>query len=156
MKVVRHCTERLPHGEAEWQKAAKIAGFNGTLHVGGLGHDPNNYRELDPKRRKKWGYTVGWYDWRTKDITVRLHGAPCARTRGLEADRYDAMKAFFHELGHYRQDIRGVNLQTSNNTWGKTYTYWRTNHLEMSAERYANRMLKRLGWVNLRGMTIGD
>lgn len=135
MEIRRHCNERLPGGERLWRKAARIAGFDGTIEVIGLGQRRWNYREIRSKD-KTWGITAGRYFGRRNLIQVFVNSSSCARGKWK---KHDPFSTLCHELGHHRQNFQG--------TWeGRTFQtmkQWRADSQERSADAYG-------GW--LRGL----
>ena len=136
MEIRRHCSERLPGGERKWRKAARIAGFKGTLNVIGLGQRRWNYSEMVSKQRSKYGVTMGMYH-RPNRITVFVDKSPCARAHRRTAS---SLETFCHELGHYRQFIKGT-FQVNRPS---TMKQWKANSSERGANAYGRWLMTQL------------
>lgn len=136
MDIHRHCTERLPHGERQWRRAARMSKFDGKLVIVGLGHYEWNRRELKSRRRKDQGVTRGSYS--SNEITVFINNAPCA-VRDPKAPC--PFETFCHELGHHRQYLRGERLGVGVSASLKE---WRANHAEQAADRYGRMLRKKV------------
>src|SRR5688572_20708822 len=95
-RLVRHCAERLPHGIPTWVKAARKAGFTGTLYVRGFRQN----RDSEPNGRVLLGTQ------RANRIVVRIK-APCGTT---DVHGYDPLRTFAHELGHWHRWKRGMKV----------------------------------------------
>lgn len=140
MKVIRHCRERLPHGEKIWRRAARLVGFNGTLRVTGLGQKAWNLKEIKHPQRKKYGTTRGFY--LPGQIWVFLEKSPCARaiwTNKLK--RQDPLNTFCHELGHFVQEKEGRQHPRGAR---KTMRGWRGDPFEREADKIGRSLRKRL------------
>jgi len=111
MKIVRHCSERLPGGERLWRLLAKKAGFDGTLLVYGygVGYNPpaESQRIFGIGKGKA---TIGDYLGIENRIRVWVDSSPCRkfdfkdRTKKFNVDLF----TFAHELGHHVQHLRGL------------------------------------------------
>lgn len=136
MEIRRHCRERLPGGERKWRKAARIADFKGTLNVIGLGQRRWNYSEMVSKHRGTYGVTMAMYH-KPNRITVFVDKSPCARAHRRSTT---SLETFCHELGHYRQFIKGT-LETKR---PKTLKQWKKHSGERGANAYARWLMKQL------------
>ena len=136
MEIRRHCAERLPGGERLWRKAARIAGFEGTLEVYGFGVKRFNRKEMFSKDRGKYGVTLAYYN-KPNKITVFLKTSPCSVVDPLKhkkaSTNKDPLVTFCHELGHYQQFIKGRLVKAA----GPTLKEWKENPQERSADAYA-------------------
>ena len=132
MRIVRCCgRERLPGGARLWQRAARHAGFAGTLAVYGYGVGG---RPGDSQRKaERTGVLPGMVlaDYEPGLIRVWV---PCTcQAADLDSDQLaesheDPLSSFAHELGHHLQ-----------------YARRRTYFNEAVAERYGRLLLRKLG-----------
>ena len=128
MEVVRHCSERRPGGLRRWRRLARRAGFTGVLEVYGYGvHGGPAKMQLRVVRKDDGRATVA--DYGGNHIRVWVN-APCSPERMSFTTK--PLFAFAHELGHHRQEMRGVRLQMS------------VEQKERSADRYARRLLRQV------------
>ncbi len=140
MRIVRHCSEHLQHGERMWRRAARLAGFTGTLYVTGIGASKWSREELHYDRRARYGVTVGRFS-PPSTITVLLPDTHAACARGRERNRLeDRLLTFCHELYHWKRDGRTDGVDTTKMTMAK----WRENPQERAAERYARWLMRAL------------
>lgn len=134
MEIRRHCNERLPGGERLWRKAARIAGFDGTIEVIGLGQRRWNYREFKSKDRRRDGITAGMFYGKRNLIKVFVNHSSCAR---LKWKSHDPLSTLCHELGHHRQNVQGIWAGRGNQTMKE----WREDAQERSANAYGGWLL---------------
>lgn len=125
--IVKHCSERLPHGIRAWVKVARRAGFDGTLYVRGFRH-----KDKEPHDRWLLGTQKG------NRIVVRIQ-ARCGR---VGINYYDPLRTFAHELGHwYRWQS---SMKVTNDRAFKNNTEQAKDPIEAFCDRYAARLLKDL------------
>lgn len=139
MEIRRHCHERLPGGERLWRKAARIAGFDGTIEVYGFGVKRFNKREMFSRNRGKYGITLGYFN-RNK-ITVFVKSSPCAVT-DPKKKKVDPLMTLCHELGHYRQQVEGTLGEAPE--LDTTLADWRANAAERGADAYGRWLLSQI------------
>jgi len=139
MEIRRHCSERLPGGERLWRRAARVAGFKGTLNVIGLAQRRWQYSEMISRNRAKYGVTTAMYH-RPNRITVFVDSSPCARYAFAKAAKHDSFFSLCHELGHYRQFING----TLSMKRPVTRKQWKADPNERGADAYARWLVSTL------------
>lgn len=141
MKILRHCRERLPHGEKIWRRAARLVGFTGTLRVTGLGQKAWNLKEIKHPQRKRYGITRGFF-LRPNQIWVFVTTSPCARAVWTPMiNKLDPLTSFCHELGHFVQEKEGRRHPRGSR---KTMQGWRNDPFEREADRIGRSLRKRL------------
>ena len=124
-RLVRHCSERLPHGIRAWVKVARRAGFTGTLYVRGF-----KPRDDEPNGRILLGTQ------RANRIVVRIqHKCGNCTVKG-----YDPLQTFAHELGHWHRWKKGMKV--SNNKAFASNTEQALDPIEAYCERFAAKLLK--------------
>ena len=138
MRIRRHCVERLPGGERLWRKAARMVGFNGTLHVTGQGQKAWNHREIINPKRKLYGVTLGFY-LEPNHIWVFLQNSRCARP---DKKKMDPLGTFLHELAHFVQYKNGHSFKRGSR---KTIRGWKNDPYEREADQFARNLRKKLG-----------
>lgn len=128
MKVVRHCSERLPGGLRRWRRLARRAGFTGTLEVYGYGvHGSPARMQLRVNRKDEGEATVADYGGNHIRVWLRAACSPVPMTFTTKP-----LFAFAHELGHHRQEVRGVRRTMSH------------KKKERDADLYASRILREI------------
>lgn len=141
MRIVRHCErDRFPGGVRLWQKVARAGGFKGTLHLTGFGHSKYHYGKYI---KDKAGITLGYTD--GKDVHVFVNTAGCRKLTLVGAE-VPPIFVFAHEIGHTHQVKTGQKML---NTVLMNVKEAMETEQEKWADRYARRLLKRVG-VNAR------
>ena len=124
-KIVRHCSERLPHGIRAWVKVARRAGFRGTLYVRGF-----KPRDDEPNGRILLGHQKG------DRIVVRVQ----SRCGNATVQGYDPLRTFAHELGHWHRYTKGMKV--TNGRAFKNNAEQAADPIEAYCDRFAARLLK--------------
>jgi len=123
MKIVRFCgKERLPGGERLWRRLAKEAGFNGTVKVYGYGAAGSKMATSTHRAYEvgKTSYTI--VGLQTEKIELIEVWLPCKCQTAMDdmlpvngmpewlKDNYEPLFVFAHELGHYQQEVQGMEF----------------------------------------------
>ena len=135
MRIVRHCTERLPGGTRLWQKLACLADFNGTLLVYGYGtHGRPGREQLRAALMDQvGGFDLGDYT-RGENLIRIWVSSRCALAFPKKITEHETpLAAFVHELGHHRQHVAGKQVPR---TKKQNASY------EAVAERYGRMLLR--------------
>lgn len=112
MRIKKFCgRERLPGGERQWRRLARLVGFKGTLEVYGygVGGGPGRQQLHSYLTSAKWWGTVGDYGKNLIRVWVKCY---CSTIDDDETVEPGPFHVFSHELGHYIQDLRGRTYKT--------------------------------------------